>query len=309
LTDCLRLPDDLPRLVAGAPWRLGNLLDLRAAPAFAAGHLVGSASLPVEPALAAAGQDLAAALADALPSIFLPPRHEALAVILEGAELAVAIADALTARGRADVVPVMLPAGTWSPETEWASGLSPRVLWRPPDFLERWASLLPPPAAGPVLDLGCGSGRAAVWLAQRGYRVTGIDHQPDALDLARRLAASQGVVVNLVNADLRQPSAWPAGPWAAVMCFRYLQRDLLRALPERLVRGGVVIARTFRHVSGHVGNPRAQFRLAPAEWLDLLPSPPFAPLVHTEDFDADGRPAAGIVAVYQPSLTGQAPAW
>jgi protein-L-isoaspartate O-methyltransferase len=302
LTTCLHLPDDLARLVAGAAWRLGNLLDLRDAPAFAAGHLARSASLPLEPALAAAGLEVPAALASALPSIFLPPRHEALAVILERADLVTTVAQALAARGRAEVVPVVLPDGTVLPDAVRGVGPSSRVLWRPPDFLARWAHHLPPPAAGPVLDVACGSGRAAVWLAQRGYRVTGVDHLPEALDLARRLAASQGVQVDLVNADLRQPGAWPPGPWAVVTCFRYLQRDLLRALPARLSPGGVVMMRTFRHASGFVGSPQPQHRLAPGELLDLLPPPHFTPLVHIEDHDADGRPAAGIVAVMRAAI-------
>jgi tellurite methyltransferase len=299
LTACLHLPDDLASLVAGAAWRRGNLLDLRDAPAFAAGHLARSASLPIEPTLAAAGQDLPAALAFALPSIFLPPRHEALAVILERSDLATTVADTLAARGRAEVVPVALPAasGAALPEVVRGAGPSSRVLWRPPEFLARWIHLLPPPAAGPVLDVACGSGRAAVWLAQRGYRVTGIDHLPEALELAQRLAASQGVQMDLVNADLRQPDAWLPGPWAAVMCFRYLQRDLLRALPDRLSPGGVVVVRTFRHAAGDTGNPRSPHRLEPGELLDLLPPPQFTAVVHTEDFDDDGRPAAGIVAV------------
>ena len=307
LITCLRLPDDLPRLLASAAWRDGNLLDLRDGPAFASAHLVGSASVPIEPALAVAGQALTAVLADTLPSILLPPRHEALAVILAQADRATTVAEALAARGRGEVVPVVLPVGPGGglPDAVRGTGPSPRVLWRPPEFLARWAHLLPPPVAGPVLDVACGSGRAAVWLAQRGYRVTGIDHLPEALDLARRLAASQRVQVDLVRADLRQPDAWLRGPWAVVVCFRYLQRDFLRALPDRLVPGGAVMVRTFRHASGFDGHPRPQYRLAPGELLDLLPPPRFVPLVHTEDHDADGRPAAGILAVYQPGSTAR----
>ncbi|RYG35253.1 methyltransferase domain-containing protein [bacterium] len=43
-------------------------------------------------------------------------------------------------------------------------------------------------APGRVLDLGCGSGRDAVWLAARGWTVIGVDHLPDALDRARDLS-------------------------------------------------------------------------------------------------------------------------
>jgi len=278
------------------------VLDGRDAAVFAAGHLAGSASRPLAAALATAGQDLPAVVAASLPSIFLPPRHEPLAVVLESAGLATTVADLLATRRRAEVIAVVLAPGDVAalPETVCEAGASSRVLWRPPDFLARWAHLLPPPAAGPVLDLACGSGRAAVWLAQRGHHVTGIDHLPAALDLARRLATSAGVPVELRNADLRRPAAWPPGPWAAALCFRYLQRDLLRALPDLLAPGGVVMVQTFRHTSDFVGPPRPHHRLAPGELLTLLPRSRFTTLVHTEDVDGDGRPAAGIVASVRP---------
>ena len=41
-----------------------------------------------------------------------------------------------------------------------------------------------------ALDLGCGAGNHAVWLAGRGFRVTGIDLSPKALELAGRLASN-----------------------------------------------------------------------------------------------------------------------
>lgn len=297
LTDCLHLPADLPRLVASPAGRAGNLLDLRDASAFAAGHLLQAASLPLESALVAAGPRFAAVLESGLPSIFLPPRHEPLAVILTDAERARAVAAALAGRGRDDVTAVAWPPDAVVPPAAGTTGASSRVLWRPPEFLARWAHLLPPPAAGPVLDLGCGSGRAAVWLAERGHRVTGVDHQPDALALAERLAASRGVTVDLIEADLRETTAWPTGPWAAVVCIRYLHRELLRALPTLLQPEGVVVVRTFRDAGGYIGNPQPQHRLRAGELLALLPEPTFAHLVHAEDFDADGRPAAGLVAV------------
>ena len=57
--------------------------------------------------------------------------------------------------------------------------------------------------AGRALDLGAGEGRNAVWLAERGWRVTAVDFSPVALDKARRLARARGVSVDWALEDLR----------------------------------------------------------------------------------------------------------
>jgi len=56
---------------------------------------------------------------------------------------------------------------------------------------------------GRALDLACGAGRNAVWLAERGWRVTAVDFSAVALRMARELAAERGVEVEWVHADLR----------------------------------------------------------------------------------------------------------
>lgn len=53
-----------------------------------------------------------------------------------------------------------------------------------------------PPARSRVLDLGCGTGTDAVFLATRNYEVHGLDFSPEALRLAERRARESGVVVH-----------------------------------------------------------------------------------------------------------------
>jgi SAM-dependent methyltransferase len=59
-------------------------------------------------------------------------------------------------------------------------------------------------APGRALDLACGAGRNAVWLAERGWSVLGADFSDVALENARGLAAERGVDVEWVQADLRE---------------------------------------------------------------------------------------------------------
>src|SRR5438445_410049 len=55
---------------------------------------------------------------------------------------------------------------------------------------------------GRALDLGCGAGVHAVYLAQRGFFVVGVDFVPAALELARERARVAGVGLELHEADV-----------------------------------------------------------------------------------------------------------
>lgn len=72
-------------------------------------------------------------------------------------------------------------------------------------------------AGARVLDVACGEGRNAVWLAGLTCDVTGLDISPLALDKARRLADEQGVAVEWKAGDLRE-HVWTANTFDAVVC-------------------------------------------------------------------------------------------
>jgi thioredoxin reductase/SAM-dependent methyltransferase len=57
-------------------------------------------------------------------------------------------------------------------------------------------------AAGTALDVGCGEGADAIWLAERGWRVTGIDLSPTALHRAATHASDAGVEVEWQQGDV-----------------------------------------------------------------------------------------------------------
>ncbi len=55
---------------------------------------------------------------------------------------------------------------------------------------------------GTALDIACGQGRNAVWLAEQGWHVTAVDFSRVGLDRARRLAEARGVDVTYIEADV-----------------------------------------------------------------------------------------------------------
>ena len=178
------------------PWQQEPILDIRPAEVFRQAHLHGAASVPLSP-----GWTVESLERD-IPSIFLPPRHESLNVVATNLAEAEMVAAHLRGRGERQVTAREFSPENW-PREQLATGSRSRPLWNPPPYLRFAEPFLPPPALGPVLDLACGSGRALVWLAERGYRGTGVDWQPEALEMGQRLAASRGVDCRFQPGDLR----------------------------------------------------------------------------------------------------------
>lgn len=117
----------------------------------------------------------------------------------------------------------------------------------PNDFLVAMADRLP--AGGRVLCLGEGEGRNAVWLARRGFAVTGVDASAVGLAKARRLAGAAGVAIETVHADLAGldlgESCWDA----VVSIFCHLPLPLRRRVHAGVVRalapGGVFLLEAY----------------------------------------------------------------
>jgi SAM-dependent methyltransferase len=68
--------------------------------------------------------------------------------------------------------------------------------------LDLWRSLAAN-AGGPILDLGCGTGRVTLDLAERGFEVTGVDSDVELVDALRARARERGLSVEAVAADAR----------------------------------------------------------------------------------------------------------
>ena len=121
-------------------------------------------------------------------------------------------------------------------------------------------------ASGAALDLACGSGRHARYLAELGLQVEAVDRD------AAALAQLEGVPrVTTRCADL-EAGAWPyAGcTFDAIVVTNYLHRPLFPLLAAALAPGGVLIYETFRLGNESYGSLRIRiFCCGPANCLNL----------------------------------------
>ena len=116
-------------------------------------------------------------------------------------------------------------------------------------------------APGRVLDLACGEGRHAVWLAEQGWQAHGVDFSEVAIEKARRLAEARALDAKFEVADLTE---WdPVGQWDLVLVF-YLQlpvderRIVLRTAAAAVAPGGtlLVVGHDSRNLEHGYGGPK-----------------------------------------------------
>jgi tellurite methyltransferase len=110
----------------------------------------------------------------------------------------------------------------------------------PAPLVEEFAGPLQP---GTALDLACGPGRNALFLAERGWHVTAVDGSPIAIDLLRQSARRKNLDIDLGVADLdRGEYQIPSGALDLIVDSYYLQRDLFPAIQRGVRPGGMIIA-------------------------------------------------------------------
>jgi SAM-dependent methyltransferase len=110
-----------------------------------------------------------------------------------------------------------------------------------------------------ALDLACGAGQNAVWLAAHGWPTVAVDFAPAALERAAALAQSRGIPSGfgkldqlpgrlegllLVEADL-EAAALPEAAFDLVICFHYLDRKAFPGIERAIAPGGYLLYETF----------------------------------------------------------------
>ncbi len=158
---------------------------------------------------------------------------------------------------------------------------------------------------GTALDLGCGEGGDAIWLARQGWRVTAVDVSDTALRRAAAHAADAGVGERITWQRHNLARSMPEGSFDLVSA-QFLhspvaeegeREDILRRAADAVAPGGVLLIGShagwpswvesppFEHRFPTVGEIVEALRLPPAEWTVEV-----AEVVEADVVDPDGRP-------------------
>lgn len=163
----------------------------------------------------------------------------------------------------------------------------------PARWLTEHASLLPP--EGDALDVACGRGRHALWLASRGYRVRAIDRDPALVHALADDAAARGLALHAEVGDLESGRViLGTDAFDVIVVVHYLHRPLFPFLIRALRPGGTLVYQTFLRQQASRGKPtNPAFLLEPGELRGLVA--PLDVLVEREG-DYEGRFIASVVA-------------
>lgn len=154
---------------------------------------------------------------------------------------------------------------------------------------------LPP---GRALDLACGEGRNAIWLAERGWRVTAVDFSEVAVDRGRRIAAERGAEVDWVVADVLEHAPEPEAFDLVAVVFLQLdaerRRQTLAGAAAALAPGGTLVVighHTDNAEHGHGGPSDPALLFTEQEVVAELPG------LEIENAERYLRPVDGATAI------------
>ena len=163
----------------------------------------------------------------------------------------------------------------------------------PAAWLLDHAHLLPP--RGTSLDVACGRGRNALWLAEHGSSVVAVDRDPGAIRELQTAAAARGLSIVAAVRDLESdvPSLGSEA-FDTIVVFHYLHRPLFPSLIDALRPGGLLIYETFTRAQARRGKPtNPDFLLTEGELMRLVQP---LEVVDWREGEFDDRDVASVVA-------------
>jgi SAM-dependent methyltransferase len=122
--------------------------------------------------------------------------------------------------------------------------------------------------AGKALDLACGTGRHAIFLAENNWKVTAIDSSNVGIEIAKQRANEKDLTIDFRVADLEKGEFQIEENFYDLICdFYYLQRELFDAMKKGLNLGGIIISTI--HIYGE-GEDEGRFLLKEGELKEFF---------------------------------------
>lgn len=261
------------------------ILDVRNEQAFAANHITDSCNIPLD------------SLSDRIHE--LPLRKQSLRIICKEVD-SERVTNLLKEKGYqiAACLHWSLQVETILSEKQQLQKNDSSVrLWQPALIIKEFVEQLHQGQVGTVLDIGCGSGRDAVYMALRGWQVTAVDYLPRMIDKLNALASYNNVQVTGVLLDLETDRGLSKidKKFDVITVIRYLHRPLFKEMSRMINSGGYIIYQTFLEgceVFGKPKNPR--FLLKPGELAEVFDG--FKIIKDRVEYLDDGRPTQVFIA-------------
>ncbi len=152
-------------------------------------------------------------------------------------------------------------------------------------WVRRFATQIP--KGGLVLDLACGAGRHAIFLANLGYSVLAVDQDVSLIEQN----TNSLITSKATNLELDE---WPLDglEFSGIVVTNYLYRPHWDQLPKMLAKGGVLIYETFAQGNAQFGKPsNPNFLLNPGELLNLAARHALKVLAYEDLYVDEPKPA------------------
>jgi tellurite methyltransferase len=151
------------------------------------------------------------------------------------------------------------------------------------------------PREGRALDVACGRGRHALFLAERGWAVRAVDRDARSIAALRAEADRRGLPLRAEVLDLEAGEAdLGRDAYGLIVVVHYLHRPLFPALIRALAPGGLLIYETFTVDQARRGKPtNPDFLLQHGELQERLES---LTIMREREGTFEGRDVAAVVA-------------
>ncbi|RME63521.1 MAG: class I SAM-dependent methyltransferase [Caldilineae bacterium] len=148
-----------------------------------------------------------------------------------------------------------------------------------------------------ALDIACGAGGVVLWLAERGWEVTGVDISQEALKLAADACRDHALEdrCHLLQVDL---DVWRPQPesYDLITCFFFLDRRLWEPMAQALRPGGLLIMETFnRYWKLRRPSTKSEYLLEPGEFAALAQRWGWPVLAQRSRGSHEERPTEAII--------------